>query len=363
MLTVLHTESSMGWGGQENRSLQESKELTKRGHRAIILCPPGSGLMKNALRAGVPTAGVRIRSSLDPVAIYFVTRLIRKENVDIINTHSSKDSWVAAVGAWLSGRKHAIVRTRHLAIGIKKSLTYTLLPDKIVAVSDYVRDLFIKQGIDRDRIITIPSGIDLSRFDPSKTSGSLRKEFSIGPAVPVVIMVAILRFDKGHYYFIQAAKMVVEKFPDARFLIVGDGPQRKNIEGYIDNLSLRKNMVMLGMRDDIPRVFASASLYVIPSLREGMGQSTMEAMAMGVPVIASRVGGLPELIRDNETGVLVPPKDADALAKAIIGLLTDGEKAGGLAVRAQQAIRDTYNIERTVDKTLDLYTELLKGKR
>ncbi len=360
MLTVLHTESSTGWGGQENRTLQESKELIKRGHRAIILCQPGSGLAKKAGETGIPTSVVRMRNNFDPVAINFVRRLIRKENINIINTHSSKDSWIATIGARLSGRRHAIVRTRHLAIGIKKSLTYTLLPDKIVTVSEFVRRLFIEQGIQPDKVVTIHSGIDLREFDPLKTDNTLRKETGISSAAPVIVMVAILRFDKGHYYFVHAAKKVLKKFPDAKFLIVGEGPQRANIEGYINEFGLNGNVLMLGLRGDIPRILASANLYVIPSLREGMGQSTMEAMSMGLPVIASNVGGLPELVIDNQTGILIPPKDISALAEAIIELLSDKEKSERLARCAQQSIKDNYAIEKTVDRTLNLYAELLQ---
>ena len=127
-----------------------------------------------------------------------------------------------------------------------------------------------------------------------------------------------------------------------------------------DDLNLKDNVLMLGLREDIPRVLASADLYVIPSLSEGMGQSTMEALAMGVPVIASDVGGLPELIIDDQTGTLVPPKNVLALAKTIIGLLSDKEKSARLAERAKQSVINYYSIERTVDKTLNLYSELLK---
>lgn len=360
ILTVLHTESSTGWGGQESRSLRESEELTRRGHRAIILCQPGSGLAKRAGKSGIPTAVVRMRANVDPVAINFVRGLVRKENVDIINTHSSHDSWIATMGAWFSGRKPVIIRTRHLAIGIKKSLTYTLLPDKIVTVSEYVRSLFIEKGIKPDKVITIPSGIDIRKFDPAKSGNTFREEIGVNSSVPLIVMVAILRVRKGHYYFVHAAKKVVEEFPDARFLIVGDGPQRTNIEHYIKELGLKDNVLMLGLREDIPRILASADLYVIPSLSEGMGQSTMEAMAMGVPVIASDVGGLPELVINDQTGILVPPKNIPALAKAIIGLLSDKGRSERLAAQAKQSVVRCYSIERTVEKTLNLYSELLQ---
>jgi glycosyltransferase involved in cell wall biosynthesis len=360
MLTVLHTESSTGWGGQESRSLRESRELIRRGHRAIILCQPKSGLAKRAEKSGIPFAVVRMRSNVDPTAINFVRRLVRKENIDIINTHSSHDSWIATIGAWFSGRKPVIIRTRHLAIGIKKSLTYTLLPDKIVAVSEYVRRLFLEKGIEPDKVVTIPSGIDIRKFDPAKSGTTLREEIGINSSVPVIVMVAILRVRKGHYYFVHAAKKVIEEFSNAMFLIVGDGPQRTNIERYINELDLKDNVLMLGLREDIPRILASADLYVIPSLSEGMGQSTMEAMAMGVPVIASDVGGLPELIIDDQTGILVPPKNILSLAKAITGLLSDKEKSKRLAAQAKQSVIYCCSIERTVDKTLNLYSQLLK---
>jgi glycosyltransferase involved in cell wall biosynthesis len=359
MLTVLHTESSNAWGGQENRSLRESKELIKRGHRAMIVCQPGSGIAKYASEVGVPVATVPMPSSYDPAAVNFIRNLIRKEGIDIVNTHSSKDSWLASVAAWLSLKKPALVRTRHLAIGIKKSLTYTLLPRRIVTVSEYVRQLFLARGLPADKVVTIPSGIDTEKFDPSRGDRSLREKLGIGPTVPVVVMIAILRLDKGHYYFVHAAKEVAKKFPEVKFLIVGDGPQKENIMGYIDELNVNDNVLMLGLRRDIPEVLSIADLYVIPSIQEGMGQSTMEAMAMGVPVIASSVGGLPELVVDNETGLLVPPRDISALARAMEELLSDKEKSGRLRDAARGSILRNYTIEKTVDRTLELYAGIL----
>jgi glycosyltransferase involved in cell wall biosynthesis len=360
MFTVLHTESSNAWGGQENRSLLESKELIKRGHRAIILCQPGSGLEKYASEAGIPVAVVKMRSSYDPVAVNFIRRLIQREGIDVVNTHSSKDSWLASIGSWLSLKKPAFVRTRHLAIGIKKSLTYTLLPHRIVTVSEYVRQLFLARGLPADKVVTIPSGIDTEKFDPARCETSLRRELGISASVPVVVMIAILRFDKGHYYFVHAAKEVLKMVPEVKFLIVGDGPQKENIMRYINELNINNNVLMLGLRRDIPKVLSTADLYVIPSIQEGMGQSTMEAMAMGVPVIASSVGGLPELVVDNKTGLLVPPGDISALARAIEELLSDKEKAGRLSDVARKSILRNYTIEKTVDRTLELYAEILQ---
>jgi glycosyltransferase involved in cell wall biosynthesis len=354
----------MGWGGQENRSLRESAELIRRGHRAIIMCQRGSGLAREAATAGIPSLLVDMKSSADPRAILFAREAVRREKVDIINTHSSRDSWIASLGARFSGRRHAVVRTRHLAIGLRKSLTYTFLPNMIVAVSEYVRRLFLEKGIEPDKVVTIASGIDMARFDPSRCDGRMvRRELNIGPSEPVVVMVAILRHDKGHYYFVHAAAEVLKNIPAAKFLIVGDGPQKDNIRRYIRELGLGRSVLMTGLRKDIPDVLAASSLYVIPSLREGMGQSTMEAMAMGLPVIASNVGGLPELVKDGETGLLVPPADMTALAGAMKRLLEDQKRASVLAERGKDYVRNTYAIGRTVDRTLDLYLELLYGRR
>jgi glycosyltransferase involved in cell wall biosynthesis len=362
MLTILHTESSTGWGGQENRTLQESRGMKKLGARVIILCQPDSSLSRRAVAEGIEVRTCTMKKSYDIRAIQYILKLIKDENINVINTHSGKDSLLAGIAGRLSTRKPVIVRTRHLALPITSKITYSVLPHKVVTVSEYVRNYLIKKSIPMEKVTAIPTGIDTSRFDPERVNGKLKQELGLKPEIPLVGTIAILRKKKGHHILLDAIPLILEKIPDAVFVFAGDGPQKKNIADKIEDLGLTGRVFMLGLRKDIPDILKSIDIFVLPTLQEALGTSFIEAMAMEKPVIGADVGGVNEVIKEGINGYLVEPDNPHALADAIIMALQDKEKLNIMGIEGRKIAEQNYTVEKMCEKMYALYSSLLKDK-
>ncbi len=364
MLTILHTESSLGWGGQENRTLQECVWLKRLGARPIIMSKPDARLKERAAAAGIETICHGISSNRDLSALFFLLRMIKEENIDVISTHSGDDSFIGAIAGRLSRRKPAIVRTRHLALPITSKITYSLLPHKVVTVSEFVRRYLCEdKGIAPDRVVAIPTGVDIERFDPDRTPDTLRAELGIPADAPVAGVIAQLRRKKGHHVLLDAIPLVLKELPGALFLFAGDGPQRGNIEKKIAELGVGKNVRLLGLRPDVPVVLKGMDLFVLPTLQEALGTSILEASAMKRAVVAADSGGVSETIINGKTGLLVAPEDPAALAAAITGLLKDRGLRKAMGEEGRRMVEERYTIERMGTIMFALYNELVSARR
>jgi glycosyltransferase involved in cell wall biosynthesis len=358
MATVLHTESSSGYGGQEIRTLVEVRWLLGHGWGALIACQPDSPLFAEAKALAIPVEPLRMRSAVDVGALLRLRRLIRDRGISLVHTHSSVDSWVAGVAAKSLGRP--VVRTRHVSIPIRRrrALVYWLA-DRIITSGESVRSIVIAAGIAPERVVTISAGVDGDRFHPGVSGRSVRRELGLGE-VPVVGLVANVRGSKGHNVFLEAAGAVLASRPDARFLIVGDGIGFDEVSRRVRQMGLDTSVRLTGFRRDVPEVMAALDVLVLPSIRsEAIPQVIPQALAVGTPVVASTVGGSPELIRDGENGRLVPPGDSRALADAILALLRDPERARAMARAGQAMVRERYTIDATMARTTAVYRGLL----
>jgi len=359
-LVILHSESSTGWGGQENRTLDESIGLRSLGARVIVLCQAGSRLGERAAEQGIEVRSVPMRNSLDWRTVRYALRLIRNEDVNIVNTHSGRDSLLAGIAGRLSSRRPIIIRTRHLALPITSKITYGLLPHKVVTVSGYVRSALVERGIPPERVVAIPTGVDVrGRFDPHAEAGRLKQELGLRADVPLVGTVAILRFKKGHHVLIEAVPQILRAVPHAVFVFAGDGPQQQNIARAIRDRGLEGTVRLLGLRRDIPNVLKSIDVFVLPTLEEALGTSFLEAMAMGKPVIGTRVGGVPEAIRDGVNGFLVKPNDPEDLANATIRILRDPARARAMGLEGRKIVEAEFTVQGMCQRMHDLYRSML----
>jgi glycosyltransferase involved in cell wall biosynthesis len=358
----LHTESSKAWGGQENRTLQECIGLRKLGARVIVLCQPDSLLGQRASGEGFDVRTCRMRKNYDFPAVHYILKLIRNEAIDVLNTHSGRDSFLAGLAGRLSGKKPVIVRTRHLALPITSKITYSVLPHTVVTVSEYVRQHLIQRGVNPAKAIAIPTGVDLRRFDPAITLRSLREELKLGEDVPVIGTVAIFRINKGYHILLDAIPLVLKNIPDAVFVFAGDGPYREHISDKIQSLGLVDTVFMLGLRSDIPNILKSLDLFVLPTLQEALGTSFIEAMAMEKPVIGTDVGGVREVIEDGINGYLVPPSNPSMLADAITTMLKNREKAGLMGMEGRKIVLQRFNTDVMCERMHQLYLSLLNRK-
>jgi len=360
MLKILHTESSPGWGGQENRILNEALGVKKIGASVYILCQPESILAKKAKQSDIEVFTFPMRKTYDIKAIYYTMKLIKKLDIDVINTHSGKDSYIAGIAGKLSKKHPLIVRTRHLALPITSTFSYKYLSDIVVTVSEYVKKYLIHKGIPEEKVFAVPTGIDLNIFNPEEVKGNLKNELGLSNDIPLVGTIAVLRKKKGHHILIEAIPHVLKRIPETVFVFVGDGPQRKNIEEKIKEYKLKNNVILLGHRDDVPQILKSIDLFVLPTLQEALGTSFIEAMAMEKAVIGSDVDGVREVIDEGVNGYLVPSEDSVALAKRIIELLTDRKKAEIMGIQGRKKVERKYTIEIMCKGMYGLYLKNIK---
>lgn len=367
-LTILHTESSNGWGGQEIRILTEAEGMQRRGHRVLVAATPGSRLLEEAGGKGLPTVRVAMDGWRMWAAIARLRAVIRNERVDIVNTHSSRDSWLASVATRLAGRKPILIRTRHLSTPIERSIVtrflYNTLPDAVITTGESIRATMIERhGFDARKIVSIPTGVDTAMFSRSSAKGTVRDAYGVPRNVPLVGIVAVLRSWKGHEDFLDAARLVLKEVPDARFVIVGDGPRAPNIRDYIERLGLAASVTMTGHRPDVASVLADLDVFVLSSFgHEGVPQAVLQAMAMEVPVVATNVGSVSEVVRDGETGLLAPPLDPEALAACIVGALQRDDLRRELVSSARRLIEERYRLDAMLDRLDALYDDLMRRR-
>ncbi|MDO8315758.1 MAG: glycosyltransferase family 4 protein [Rugosibacter sp.] len=361
-IKILHTESSLGWGGQENRTLNELTGLRALGYQPLLACPPNARLGARAREAGFEVIDIAMRGALDLPALWKLRHLMASRRIDIVNTHSGRDTQLAGMAARTLGRQRPrIVRTRHLALPISSLFSYVTLPDHVVTVSRFVASYLASAKVPMERITAVPTGIDLSRYQTT-TPGSLRKELGLADSTPLIGTVAILRRKKGHAELIEAVPTVLKKFPDAHFVFAGDGPQTDNLNQRITELGLTRNVHLLGLRRDVVNVLASLDLFILPTHQEALGTAFIEAAAMGVPAIASHVDGVPEVVCDGKTGLLVPVGDSAAIAASIIRLLADTPLREAMSAAARPWVEAHYSREVMVEGMLAVYQKLLAAK-
>lgn len=354
---IVHTEASVGFGGQELRILAESRWLRDHGWDALIVAQPEGRLFAEARAVALPVAAVAMRSAFDLRAIVALRRLFSERGARLVHTHSSVDSWAGGLAARSLGIP--VVRSRHVTIAVprRRTLVYRLA-HRILTSAERVKSVLTASGVDGNKIVAVPPGVDTARFHPDVSGTAVRAE--LGLAGPVAGLVANIRGSKGHDVFLDAAREVRAALPDARFLIVGDGVGYDDVRARVDRLGLAQAVVMTGFRRDIPEVMAALDVLVLPSIRsEATSQVIVQALAVGTPVVATSVGGSPEVIRDGETGRLVPPNDAHALAAAIVATLRDRAGARAMARAGQTFVRDHLSIDAQMATTTGVYRELL----
>jgi glycosyltransferase involved in cell wall biosynthesis len=353
-LRVLHTEASTGWGGQEIRILDEATGLRERGHDVQLAAPAAAPIFETARRRRVPAHDVSLdRRTLG--SFLALSRLIGALKPDVIVTHSSSDSWLAALVTRIPSLRAALVRTRHLstpvAPGPLNRWLYGRAPVRVVTTGEVIREQLIRTlGLDPDRVVSIPTGTETSRFHPGDRSAA-RARLGISGGAPVVGIVATLRSWKGHRFLISA--MNDPRLARARLVIVGDGPQ--NLALREQATSLGDRVLFAGQQDDVVPWLQAFDVFALPSTgNEGVPQALMQAMACGLPVVTTPVGAIPELVRDRETGSVVPAENTNALAGAIAVLLADEALAARLGTAGRELISQRFTARAMLDKMEEL---------
>ncbi len=366
-LRILHTEWSCGWGGQEIRIVAESKAFQERGYSMVIACQPDSQIIWHASQAGIPVIAFPMKKGLRVSTVVRAYRLLRNNAFDLVHTHSSVDGWNFGLAARLAGVP--VVRSRHLSTPIRKSwssrFVYMKLADRVITSGAAIREAMIRDhGMRPECIVSVPAGVDISIFQPGVDGLAVRQEFGLSVDDYVIGIVAVLRNWKGHHILIRALAELIRRGRDLKLLIVGEGPQEKNLRRLIGALGLESRVVMAGYRHDVPSCMAAMDCVVLPSLEnEATSQVLPQAMAMKKPVIASNVGGLMEVVIDGQTGLLVPPGNVSALADAIARLHDRPAEAAILAERGYEHCRARFTFEGMIAATEQVYQDVLRASK
>lgn len=348
---IVHTESSLGWGGQELRVFVELRWMADHGHRVWLIAPEKSRIYQECIQAGIPAIDFGFRRVDWLAGLCRLVSFFRRHQIDVVNTHSSRDGWLAGVAARLA-RVPLIIRSRHIEVEYRNrflaSVAFEAIPHHVLTTSQKIVDRLVhEQGIHPSRIECLPTGVDMTRFTP-RPGGTLQRELGLPEGTPIIGMISVLRSWKGHSDYIDAAKLVLEQPGTAHvhFIIAGDGPGRKDIEKKIAKIGLTGCIHLLGHRTDVPEVLASLTTLVLPSTaHEGVPQIILQAQAMARPTIGTLVGGIPEVIRDGDTGWLVPPKTPAALAQAMSRVLCHPDEAQAMGQRALQRARSHHSLD------------------
>jgi len=381
---VLHIITRLILGGAQENTLLTVEGLGKRrGYEATLITglplgPEGS-LVEEAESKGIhpmviPGMRREVNPGRDILTFIKLYRLIKEGDYDIVHTHSSKAGILGRLAAYLAGTK-VIIHTIHgLPFHEYQSqwVNYfyilcerlaALVTDKIITVAEAMTGKALAAKIaPEEKFITIYSGMELDKFlEPGVTSNK-RKEMGIEPDVPVVGKLARLFPLKGHKYLLAAAAEVARVYPQVKFLLVGDGILRKSLEKQAEELGIKEKIIFGGLvpREEIPGLLAIMDIVVHTSLREGLARVLPQALAGGKPVISFNIDGASEVVKEGETGHLVPAEDSRGLAEAIIDLLRDKEKAKRMGEAGKRLVDPAFRAEVMVDRIAELYEELLK---
>jgi glycosyltransferase involved in cell wall biosynthesis len=335
----VHTEASVGWGGQEIRILEETQGMIARGHEVEIWAVAGSGILAEAERRAIPHRALSIgRKSLRGVLA--MRRALTSVRPDVVNAHSSTDTWLVALALLTLGEAPPLVRTRHVSSPVPDNFPtrwlYQRATRHIVTTGERLRETLLRENRFReDRITSVPTGIDPSRFRPGDKAKA-RRTLGLDPRGRYVGIVATLRSWKGHLYLIEAFARLAAADAAVRLLIVGEGPMRPLLEQKIAELGLAPKVTLAGRQDGVEPWFQAMDVFCLPSYaNEGVPQAIVQAMLSGLPVVTTPVGSIVEAVTDQETALLVAPKDASALAAAIRRLLDDPALAERLGREAR----------------------------
>lgn len=358
-LRIVHTESSLGWGGQEIRILLESQGLIRRGHDVRLVCAPESRIYVEAANWGVPAAALPIAKKR-LAGLRALIEWFREHRCDVVSTHSSTDSWLAALALLTLGRPAPMVRTRHISAAVPRDpLTrwlYTRAAARIVTTGEALRKRLIEENrVPAHRIVSVPTGMDAGRFRPAERAAA-REKLGLPADRILVGIVATLRSWKGHSYLIEA----LARLPEAiHLVIVGDGPQREVLQAQVARSGLGERVRFAGDQADVLPWLRALDIFALPSYaNEGVPQALVQAMLVELACVTTAVGGIPEIAEHERTALVVPPRDAGALAAAIARLAADPARRRELGEAARRRCVEGFSLERMLDRMEALYREV-----
>ncbi len=358
----LHIDTASTWRGGQNQVLLTVLGLREIGQRSALIAHPEGELRRRA-EEGPDLIPFAPRGEMDLTAAWRLSRILKRLKPDIVHAHDPHGLAMASLALSLGGsstakgRAPALVASRRVDFHLKgNSLSRWKhrQVDCFITASEAIRRILIADGVPEEQVVTVHEGIDVERV-ASVPAVDVHEAFWLPHHAPVVGNIAALVPHKGQRYLIEAAHLVVQEIPDARFVILGEGELREQLERQVRDHHLEKHVLLPGFRTDVMGCLKSFDVFVMSSVTEGLGTSLLDAMACSRPIVATRAGGIPEVIPEGETGLLVPPRDAAALAQAIVMLLNDAPRRDRMGAAGLAHVRERFTVERMVAETAAVY--------
>jgi L-malate glycosyltransferase len=362
MTYSLHVDTARTWRGGQNQVLLTVNGLRAIGQRATLVAHP-DGELRRRVAEGLDLIPLAPRTEMDLSAAWKFSRLIKRLNPDVIHAHDPHGVAMASFALSLGGSTAsgpALIASRRVDFHLKgNSLSRWKhrQVDCFIAASEAIRQILLHDGVEADRAVTVHEGIDVEHVvaaDPV----NVHETFWLPHQAPVVGNVAALVPHKGQRYLIEAAHLVVQEIPDARFVILGEGELREQLERQVHDHHLEKHVLLPGFRTDVLGCIKGFDLFVMSSVTEGLGTSLLDAMACSRPIVATTAGGIPEIVEDGINGLLVPPRDARALADAIIRALRDTSLRQRFGTAGLARVKARFTVERMVEQTAAVYARV-----
>ena len=356
-LTILKVISPHRYSGAERMAVYLAEGLQERGHRVVFACKHQDVFLEELQQRGLECLSTRIEGKVVPTPVWRLARIARQVRADVIHSHLSTGAWWGS----MAGRLLGIPVLAHVhALNTK---TCFVMADMIAACSDGVKRHLVAQGVPADRIRVIYNGIDMAGLQHLRPLADVRADLGLTDGQPVIGVAAHLTPKKGQRYVIEATALLKESRPDLLCYLIGEGGQREELEGLAQELGVGDRVRFLGFRHDAVDLMQAIDVMVLPSVaKEGLGVCLIEASALGKPVIGSDAPGIDEAIARDETGLLVEPGRADALAAAIGRLLSDADLRQRMGEAGRARARERFALDRMVEDTEALYYEMLEAR-
>ena len=365
-MRVLQVNSARGWGGGEVHCLSLCEELQRAGGEVILACRSNTPLAMRAAQAGIETLLLPNKNDLDLLSAWRMAQFCRHRQIEIVHAHLVRD-YLISYFARQFGADFRRILTRHVLFPMSASrLNRRMLADAdaVIAVSVAARDVIVQHpGAHPERVVIVHNGIRTQEFSNAMPAG-WRHEFHIAPTASIIGSIGVLLPQKGQYLLLRALPMVQTRHPHAAIALVGDDFSEQAYVAELTQLAIslgiERSVYFLGARTNIAGILREFNLFALPSLSESFSLALVEAMAAGLPVIASDTGGMREVVVHRETGILTPPDDPQALATAICRLLDYPEIAADYGQAGQQRAAAQFDLSVMMEKTLAVYRNVLE---
>ena len=362
-MKTLHVSSATTWRGGEQQIAYLVEGLLSAGYTQWILCVKGSMMEQYCLKRKIPHFTYKKYSSVNPVIGKRIELITNVHHVDLIHLHDSHAHTYGCMAASLFNLKAPMVLSRRVDFPVSRNPVSKWKYNhpaiqKIICVSEFIKEVMTPDILETSKLMVIHSGVDMDRF-PKVAKGLLRKQYKIAKKTIIIANVAAIAPHKDYYTFVETAALVLENNKDVHFIIIGgNGGEEDEIRELIAEKELKKKITLTGFRDDITDLLPEIDLFLLTSKTEGLGTSLLDAQVCAVPIVATRAGGIPEIVQHEKTGLLAPVQSPKKLARQVERLLTDTALKEKVVKNASVAVQ-SFSKEKMMEKTLEVYKEVM----